>query len=295
MQKLQIVSGGDSKYFVLLDELACSIKALNLNNDINLAFLDGGLTEEQKEYFQSNNISILDPGWRNETAKKKSRGREYLKINVAKMHLDVLFPEADVILWVDGDTWFQTAKAIEYFLLVASKNKLGIVSQSNRNNVDTIGYKNWLGKFVELRNILYKSARGANLPSHLKNLLKAKSTLNAGAFALNRNAPHWERFRYWQNKIMRRGRVFTSDQLAIGLTVYSDSLPYEVLPEICNYFGKLRWNESINQFVELYIPNEPISIMHLAGLDNIRKDQDLEYEMLDMNDKIIKKKIRFQR
>ncbi len=94
---------------------------------------------------------------------------------------------------------------------------------------------------------------------------------------------------------MRRGRVFTSDQLAIGLTVYSDSLPYEVLPEICNYFGKLRWNESINQFVELYIPNEPISIMHLAGLDNIRKDQDLEYEMLDMNDKIIKKKIRFQR
>ena len=257
--------------------------------------MDGGLTEEQKEYFQSNNISILDPGWRNETAKKKSRGREYLKINVAKMHLDVLFPEADVILWVDGDTWFQTAKAIEYFLLVASKNKLGIVSQSNRNNVDTIGYKNWLGKFVELRNILYKSARGANLPSHLKNLLKAKSTLNAGAFALNRNAPHWERFRYWQNKIMRRGRVFTSDQLAIGLTVYSDSLPYEVLPEICNYFGKLRWNESINQFVELYIPNEPISIMHLAGLDNIRKDQDLEYEMLDMNDKIIKKKIRFQR
>ena len=54
MTRLQIVSGGDSKYFELLDELACSIKALSLDTEINLTFLDGGLKEEQKKYFEKN-------------------------------------------------------------------------------------------------------------------------------------------------------------------------------------------------------------------------------------------------
>ena len=52
MTRLQIVSGGDSKYFELLDELACSIKALSLDTEINLTFLDGGLKEEQKVFWK---------------------------------------------------------------------------------------------------------------------------------------------------------------------------------------------------------------------------------------------------
>ena len=156
MTRLQIVSGGDSKYFELLDELACSIKALSLDTEINLTFLDGGLKEEQKKYFEKNSVQVLDPGWCSDVAEKRSRGRNFLKINVAKLHLDKIFPKADTILWVDGDTWFQTSKAINYFVSVAAKNKLGIVSQSSRNNIDTIIYKNWFGRLVELRNILYK-------------------------------------------------------------------------------------------------------------------------------------------
>ena len=295
MTRLHIVSGGDSKYFELLDELACSIKALNLDTEINVTFLDGGLKEEQKKYFEKNSVQILDPGWCSELAKRRSRGRNYLKINVAKLHLDKLFPTADTILWVDGDTWFQTSKAIDYFVSVAEKNKLGIVSQSSRNNIDTIIYKNWFGRLVELRNILYKNAIRSNLSKNLINILKAKSTLNAGAYALKKDAPHWERFRYWQQRILKKGRVFTSDQLSMGLAVYHDAMPFEPLPDICNYFGKLRWNASINKFVDFYVPNDPISIIHLAAQDKIRENKYLEHELLDMNDNTVSKKIRFQK
>lgn len=295
MTRLHIVSGGDSKYFELLDELACSIKALNLDTEINVTFLDGGLKEEQKKYFEKNSVQILDPGWCSELAKRRSRGRNYLKINVAKLHLDKLFPTADTILWVDGDTWFQTSKAIDYFVSVAEKNKLGIVSQSSRNNIDTIIYKNWFGRLVELRNILYKNAIRSNLSKNLINILKAKSTLNAGAYALKKDAPHWERFRYWQQRILKKGRVFTSDQLSMGLAVYHDAMPYEPLPDICNYFGRLRWNASINKFVDFYVPNDPISIIHLAAQDKIRENKYLEHELLDMNDNTVSKKIRFQK
>ena len=295
MTRLQIVSGGDSKYFELLDELACSIKALNLDNEINLTFLDGGLKEEQRKYFEKNSVQVLDPGWCCEVAEKRSRGRNFLKINVAKLHLDKIFPKAGTILWVDGDTWFQTSKAIDYFVSVAAKNKLGIVSQSSRNNIDTIIYKNWFGRLVELRNILYKNAIRSNLPKNLINILKAKSTLNAGAYALKKDAPHWERFRYWQERVLKKGRVFTSDQLSMGLTIYHDALPFEPLPDICNYFGKLRWNASINKFVDFYVPNDPISIIHLAAQDEIRENKNLEHKLLDMNDTIVSKKIRFQK
>ena len=295
MTRLQIVSGGDSKYFELLDELACSIKALSLDTEVNLAFLDGGLKEEQKKYFEKNSVQVLDPGWCSEVAEKRSRGRNFLKINVAKLHLDKIFPKADTILWVDGDTWFQTSKAIDYFVSVAAKNKLGIVSQSSRNNIDTIIYKNWFGRLVELRNILYKNAIRSNLPKNLINILKAKSTLNAGAYALKKDAPHWERFRYWQQRILKKGRVFTSDQLSMGLTIYHDLLPFEPLPDICNYFGKLRWNASINKFVDFYVPNDPISIIHLAAQDKIRENKNLEHKLLDMNDTTVSKKIRFQK
>ena len=295
MTRLQIVSGGDSKYFELLDELACSIKALNLDNEINLTFLDGGLKEEQRKYFEKNSVQVLDPGWCCEVAEKRSRGRNFLKINVAKLHLDKIFPKAGTILWVDGDTWFQTSKAIDYFVSVAAKNKLGIVSQSSRNNIDTIIYKNWFGRLVELRNILYKNAIRSNLPKNLINILKAKSTLNAGAYALKKDAPHWERFRYWQERVLKKGRVFTSDQLSMGLTIYHDALPFEPLPDICNYFGKLRWNASINKFVDFYVPNDPISIIHLAAQDEIRENKNLEHKLLDMNDTTVSKKIRFQK
>ena len=89
--------------------------------------------------------------------------------------------------------------------------------------------------------------------------------------------------------------MFTSDQLAIGLTIYHDELTYEALPDICNYINPWRYDEDKNLFVDYFAPYTPISIVHLAGQDENRNDHLYEVKMLNQNDQIIKKTLRYRK
>ena len=294
-EDVTIVSGGDSKYFQLLKELALSIREKPEGKNLNIVYLDGGLTNENIGYFKSLNIEVVDPCWCNPIAEKKAAGRNFLKINIAKMHLDVILPNKKIIIWIDADAWLQTFESINLFSIVAKKNKLAIVSQATRLEGRNIQFKKiFTHRFVELRNILYKNARRAGLTTDLIEKMQGRPTLNAGAYSLHVNAPHWKRFRYWQNEILKKGRLFTSDQLAIGLTIYHDELSYEALPDICNYINPWRYDEENKLFVDYFAPYTPVSIVHLAGQDKSRNDALYEVEMLNLKDQIINKTLRYQ-
>ena len=294
-EDVTIVSGGDSKYFQLLKELALSIREKPEGKNLNIVYLDGGLTNENIGYFKSLNIEVVDPCWCNPIAEKKAAGRNFLKINIAKMHLDLILPNKKIIIWIDADAWLQTFESINLFSIVAKKNKLAIVSQATRLEGRNIQFKKlFTHRFVELRNILYKNARRAGLATGLIEKMQGRPTLNAGAYSLHVNAPHWKRFRYWQNEILKKGRLFTSDQLAIGLTIYHDELSYEALPDICNYINPWRYDEENKLFVDYFAPYTPVSIVHLAGQDKNRNDALYEVEMLNLKDQIINKTLRYQ-
>ena len=294
-EDVTIVSGGDSKYFQLLKELALSIREKPEGKNLNIVYLDGGLTNENIGYFKSLNIEVVDPCWCNPIAEKRAAGRNFLKINIAKMHLDLILPNKKIIIWIDADAWLQTFESINLFSIVAKKNKLAIVSQATRLEGRNIQFKKlFTHRFVELRNILYKNARRAGLATGLIEKMQGRPTLNAGAYSLHVNAPHWKRFRYWQNEILKKGRLFTSDQLAIGLTIYHDELSYEALPDICNYINPWRYDEENKLFVDYFAPYTPVSIVHLAGQDKNRNDALYEVEMLNLKDQIINKTLRYQ-
>ena len=294
-EDVTIVSGGDSKYFQLLKELALSIREKPEGKNLNIVYLDGGLTNENIGYFKSLNIEVVDPCWCNPIAEKRAAGRNFLKINIAKMHLDLILPNKKIIIWIDADAWLQTFESINLFSIVAKKNKLAIVSQATRLEGRNIQFKKlFTHRFVELRNILYKNARRAGLATGLIEKMQGRPTLNAGAYSLHVNAPHWKRFRYWQNEILKKGRLFTSDQLAIGLTIYHDELSYEALPDICNYINPWRYDEENKLFVDYFAPYNPVSIVHLAGQDKNRNDALYEVEMLNLKDQIINKTLRYQ-
>jgi hypothetical protein len=295
-EDVTIVSGGDSKYFQLLKELALSIREKHEGKSINIAYLDGGLTSENINYFKSLNIEVVDPGWCNPIAEQKAAGRNFLKINIAKMHLDKILPNRKIIIWIDADAWLQTFESIDLFSIVANKNKLAIVSQATRLESKNIQFKKlFTHRFVELRNILYKNARRAGLKTNLIEKMQGRPTLNAGAYSLHVKAPHWKRLRYWQNEILKKGRLFTSDQLSIGLTIYHDQLTYEALPDICNYIYPWRYDEDKNLFVDYFAPYTPVSIVHLAGQDQSRNDHLYKVKMLNQNDQIIKKTLRYKK
>ena len=293
--KITIVSGGDTKYFQLLKELAHSIRDKPDGKNINIVFLDGGLSKDDIDYFNNLNINIIDPGWCNSLAKKRAKGRDFLKINIAKLYLDQLIPNSKIIIWLDADTWIQNFDFINLYNLVARKKKLAIVSQASRLQQHHIQFRKWFfHQLVELRNILYKNARRSGLKSSEIKSLQSRPTLNAGSYALHVDAPHWKQFRFWQNEILKRGRIFTSDQLAMGLTIYYDNFSYEALPDICNFMGPWRYSNEDNVFVDYFVPYNPVSVMHLAGQDLHRSDLEHKVEVLDLDDKIIKKSLRYK-
>ena len=294
-EDVTIVSGGDSKYFQLLKELALSIREKPEGKNLNIVYLDGGLTNENIDYFKSLNIEVIDPSWCNPIAEKKAARRDFLKINIAKMHLDLILPNKQIIIWIDADAWLQTFESIDLFSIVAKKNKLAIVSQATRLESRNIQFKKlFTHRFVELRNILYKNARRAGLATGLIEKMQGRPTLNAGAYSLHVNAPHWKRFRHWQNEILKKGRLFTSDQLAIGLAIYHDKLSYEALPDICNYINPWRYDEENKLFVDYFAPYTPVSIVHLAGQDKNRNDALYKVKMLNLKDQTIQKTLRYK-
>ena len=293
--KITIVSGGDTKYFQLLKELAHSVRDKPEGKDINIVFLDGGLSKEDINYFKNLDINVINPGWCNSLAERRARGRDFLKINIAKLYLDQLIPNTEIIIWVDADAWIQNFEFINLYNLVARKNKLAIVSQASRLQPQHIQYRKWFfHQLVELRNILYKNARRSGLKISEIKSLQARPTLNAGSYALHIDAPHWKQFRFWQNEILKKGRLFTSDQLAMGLTIYHDNFSYEALPDICNYMGPWRYSNEDNVFVDYYAPYNPVSVMHLAGQDLHRSDLDHKVDILDLDDKKIQKSLRYK-
>jgi hypothetical protein len=80
----------------------------------------------------------------------------------------------------------------------------------------------------------------------------------------------------------------------MGLAIYQDNLSYEALPDICNYMGPWRWCQKRKLFVDYFAPYDPISVVHLAGHDNMRADPATKITVMDMNDASIEKSLRFK-
>lgn len=292
--KLNIITGGDFRYFDLINELCESVNKLEDKN-IKISVLDGGLSKDQLSTFKAKDIDVIDPGWPDAETAIRAGKKKYLKIELAKLNLDRLFPNAKYLFWVDSDAWFQNSLALDIARTVLKKNKLAIVSQASRLQSYHMTVKRVFGSLFILKNILYKNAVKAKLPYNLINELISRPTLNAGVFAIANNAPHWKRFRHWQKKLIKNKkiRLFTTTQLAIGIVSYYEKLAFEALPEICNYMGPYRWSNDTNLFVDYYAPYDAVSIMHLVAQDEMRDNSKYLIKMLDENDNVIKKSLRF--
>ena len=282
--KLIIITGGDAKYFVLLTEQLASIRRLPEGKKVPVAVLDGGLEADQVATLEANGARVVRPEWPSPASQRRSKGREFLRINLNKPNLDQIFPDYEVILWLDGDTWLQTWDAVPLFTSVASKGKLAIVSQASRLQQTHLALRRRWFYWVEPRGILFKNARRARLPADIVWSLVNRPVLNTGAFALHRDAPQWAAWRTWQQRCTTYGRAFTSDQLSLALTIYQDGLAHEALPETCNYMGPWRLDRARGLLTHHFAPYDPVSVVHLVGQDAMRADASITVLGQDMDD-----------
>ena len=301
MKKNVIVSLADANYFPLLDELVNSVKRFKESENVAICILDAGLTQEQKKNLLNKVDEIKPAEWDIEVPGYKVQGKEWLKSQVSRAFLPKYFPNYEKYLWIDCDAWVNDWNCIELYFKACEGGKLGITQTIGP------GYKitskvNWLlGKLAIIKSQNFKHAVKSNIGYDKARKLAFAPHINIGVFSLEKNSKGWN---VWQNnlsKTLKSGNIFGSEGLAINMSVYIDDLETEFLPLSCNWITSNllpKYDEQKKIFVEPYLPNYKIGIMHLAagiwknGKD-MRIDKSVEIEIQTLNNKKIIKSLRF--
>ena len=301
MNKNVIVSLADSNYFELLNELINSIKSFKESSEISICILDAGLSENQKKELSKKVDEIKNAEWDIKVPNYKVRGKDWLKSQVSRAFLPKYFPNYNKYLWIDCDAWVQDWSCIELYFKACEKGKLGI-TQTMGPGYKIMSKAKWIfGKFALIKSQNFKHAISSKINIENARKLAFAPHINIGVFSLEQDSPCWES---WQNnlrKTLSSGKIFGSEGLAINMSVYIDDVDTEFLPLNCNWIASNllpKFDEKQNKFVEPFLPNYKIGIMHLAaGLwknnKDMRIDKTIEIEIKTLNDKTILKSLRY--
>jgi len=297
MKKNVIVSLADANYFPLLEELINSIKKNKQSENIAICILDAGLTEDQKKILLKKVDEIKKAEWDIQVPANKIKGKEWLKSQVSRAFLPKYFPDYEKYLWIDCDAWVNDWNCVELYFKACDNGKLGI-TQSIGPGYKITSKVNWIfGKLALIKSQNFKHAIKSKIPYSKARKLAFAPHINIGVFSLEKNSPGWKSWQKNLEQTLKAGNIFGSEGLAINISVYIDDLDTEFLPLNCNWLTSNllpKYDEKKETFVEPYLPNYKIGIMHLAagiwknGIDmRVDKNIKIEIETLD-NNKILK-------
>ena len=297
MKENVIISLADSKYFDLLNELVNSIKRFKESQNTAICILDAGLTEDQKNILSYKVDEIKPSDWDIKVSEFKILGKKWLKSLISRAYLPKYFPNYKKYMWIDADAYVNSWKAVELYFLGCENKKLSIATTADRVSKRVLRAEWIFGSFAKIKSQNYKHAKSSGFSEKIAREVALKPHLNAGVFALEVDAPHWDVWRNYLFQALKKGKVFGSDQIALNMTVYVDQLPLEILPAYCNWIfvNEMKYDSRKNTYVEPSLPNHEIGIVHFAGKNNdqIRKNKNFLSEIETIDGKIIKKKLRF--
>ena len=301
MKKNVIVSLADSNYFELLNELIDSIKSFEKSKDIAICILDAGLTSEQKIILSKKVDEIKSAEWDIEVPAFKIKGKEWLKSQVSRAFLPKYFPDYEKYLWIDCDAWVNDWKSVELYFKACESGKLGI-TQTLGPGYKIMSKVNWLfGKVAIIKSQNFKHAVKSKIGMNKARKLAFAPHINIGVFSLEKNSPGWASWQKNLEQTLKSGNIFGSEGLAINMSVYIDELETEFLPLNCNWIASNllpKFDEIKNKFVEPYLPNYEIGIMHLAagiweGDKDMRLNKEVKIKIQSVQNKLLSKSLRF--
>ena len=302
MKKNVIVSLADSNYFELLNELIDSIIRFEKSKKVAICILDAGLTENQKSILSKKVEEIKPAEWDIDVPTFKVLGKEWLKSQVSRAFLPKYFPNYEKYLWIDCDAWVNDWSSVELYFKACDNGKLGI-TQTIGPGYKIMSKVNWVfGKLAVVKSQNFKHAVKSKIGLDKARKLAFAPHINIGVFSLEKNSPGWSSWQKNLEQTLKSGNIFGSEGLAINMSVYIDHLKTEFLPLNCNWIASNllpKYDESQKTFVEPYLPNYKIGIMHLAaGIWRENKDMRLHKDVtIDVNtltDNILSKSLRFE-
>ena len=298
MNKYVIVSLADANYFELLNELVDSVRRFDESKDFDICILDAGLEENQIEILEKKVSKIKKAEWDIEVPNFKIKGREWLKSQVSRAFLPNYFPNYKKYLWIDADAWVNSWEAIELYIKGSENKKLAIATSADRSYGRVLRAEWFFGSLAKIKSQNYKHSKSSGFSEKISREVALKPHLNIGVFSLEADAPHWEIWQKNLKKALSSGKIWGSEQIAMNISIYSDKLDVEILPAYCNWtlIEALRFDKKQNTFVEKYLPNHKIGIIHLAGKDNdnIRKNKGFISKIKTLDNDIIEKSLRFE-
>ena len=301
MKKNVIVSLADSNYFPLLLELVESIQRFKESENVAICILDAGLSTDQKDILTNKVDEIKSAEWDIPVPGYKVRGKEWLKSQVSRAFLPSYFPNYEKYLWIDCDAWVNDWSCVDLYFKACENGKLGITQTIGP------GYKitskvNWVfGKLAIIKSQNFKHAIKSKIGYDKARKLAFAPHINIGVFSLEKNSKGWSSWQKNLEKTLKSGNIFGSEGLAINMSVYIDNLETEFLPLNCNWITSNllpKFDEEKQTFVEPFLPNKKIGIMHLAAgiwKDDIdmRVDKSIKIDIETLNNKKISKSLRY--
>ena len=301
MKKSVIVSLANSDYFELLNELIDSIKRFSESINTAICILDAGLSDNQKKELSSKVDEIKSAEWDIKVPDSKIKGREWLKSQVSRAFLPKYFPNYEKYLWIDCDAWVNDWKTVEIYFKACDNGKLGITQTIGP------GYKitsrvDWVfGRLAVIKSQNFKHAIKSNIGYEKARKLAFAPHINIGVFSLEKNSICWNSWQENLRHTLTGGEIFGSEQLAMNMSVYIDNIETEFLPLNCNWITSNllpKFDEENKTFVEPYLPNYKIGIMHLAAgiwKDNkdMRLNKEVKIDIKTLRGKILNKSLRF--
>ena len=302
MKNNTIVSLADSNYFDLLNELVDSILKFPEGKEVDICILDAGLLDEQKKALSNKVKEIKKAEWDIEVPGYKVGQKEWLKSQVSRAFLPKYFPGYKKYLWIDCDAWVQDWSSVELYFKACESGKLGI-TQTMGPGYRIMSKVKWLfGKVAVIKSQNFKHAISSKIGTENARKLAFAPHINIGVFSLEENSPCWKNWQKNLTKTLSSGKIFGSEGLAINMSVYIDEIETEFLPLNCNWIASNllpRYDEQKQYFVEPFLPNTKIGIMHLAaGLwkdgKDMRIDKSVEIDVKTLSKKTISKSLRFK-
>ena len=297
MKENVIISAADSNYFELLNELIDSIKSFDQSKDLAICIMDAGLHKDQIEVLEKKVDQIIKAEWDIEVPDSKVKGREWYKSLVSRAFLPKYFPGYEKYIWIDADAWVNSWYAIELYLKGCENKKLAIATSADRSYGRLLKAEWVFGNFARIKSQNYKHAKSSGFSEKIAREVALKPHLNIGVFSLEKDAPHWDTWQKNLKKALSSGRIWGSEQIAMNITIYSDNLDVEILPAYCNWtlIDGLKFDKKNNTFVEPYLPNHEIGIIHFAGKNNdqIRNNKNFVSKIKTLDGDTIDKSLRF--
>ena len=301
MKKNVIVSLADSNYFELLNELIDSIIRFPKSKEVAICILDAGLTEDQKLILSKKVDEIKSAEWDIDVPAFKVLGKEWLKSQVSRAFLPKYFPSYEKYLWIDCDAWVNDWKSVELYFKACENGKLGITQTLGPGYKIMSKVKLLFGKIAIIKSQNFKHAVKSKIGLDKARKLAFAPHINIGVFSLEKNSPGWKS---WQNNLertLKSGNIFGSEGLAINMSIYIDNLKTEFLPLNCNWIASNllpKFDEEESIFVEPYLPNYKIGIMHLAagiwqGDKDMRLNKQVKVEIKNLKNESKLRSLRF--